>query len=41
MDLSGFGEYRYSLWLTDETDGEAAMDALREKTFDPYVLIVE
>lgn len=41
MDLSGFGEYRYSLWLTDETDGEAAMDALREKTFDPYVLIIE
>lgn len=41
MDLSGFGEYEYSLWLCDETDPEKAMDELREYTFDPYVLIVE
>lgn len=41
MDLSGFGEYAYSLWLTDETDPGRAMDALREKCFDPCVLILE
>lgn len=41
MDLSGFGEYRYSLWLSSESDPEKAMDELKEKTFDPYVMIVE
>lgn len=39
MDLSGFCEYRYSLWLTGETDGERAMDALRENGFEPVVLV--
>ena len=41
MDLSGFGEYCYSLWLSDEKEPERAMDALRERCFDPYVLVVE
>ena len=41
MDLSGFCEFNYSLWLTEEQNPEAAMDELRENTFDPYVLIVE
>ena len=41
MDLSGFGEYRYSLWLSSESDPEKAMDELKEKTFDPYMMIVE
>lgn len=41
MDLSGFCQFRYTLWLSEETDGEEAMGALRERTFDPYVLIVE
>lgn len=41
MDLSGFCEYMYSLWLSDEKDPERAMCALRELQFDPYVLIVE
>ena len=40
MDLAGFGEYRYSLWLTEEKDPEAVMDLLEEKTYDPYVMIV-
>lgn len=40
MDLSGFGEYAYSLWLTEETQPERAMDDLQEKCFDPHVLIV-
>lgn len=40
MDLSGFCEYCYSLWLSGETNPEEAMDELRENTFDPYVLIV-
>ena len=40
MDLSGFGEYCYSLWLSDETDPEKAMDELLEKRFDPYVLVI-
>lgn len=41
MDLSGFGEYSYSLWLSHEQNPEQAMDELRERTFDPYVLIVK
>lgn len=41
LDLSGFGEYGYSLWLSDETEPEQAMDELRERCFDPHVLVVE
>lgn len=41
MDLSGFSEFKYSLWLSEEQDSEKAMDMLREKTFAPYVLIIE
>lgn len=41
MDLSGFGEYAYSLWLTDETVPENAMNALRESRFDPFVMVIE
>ena len=40
LDLSGFTEYRYTLWLTDETDPERAMDALHERMFEPVVRIV-
>ena len=40
MDLSGFCQYDYSLWLTDISDPEQAMDELHEQLFDPYVLIV-
>ena len=40
LDLSGFGEYRYTLALIDETDPERAMDALHELRFDPVVRIV-
>ncbi len=40
MDLSGFCEFQYSLWLTQAAGGEPAMDELRERAFDPYVLIV-
>ena len=40
MDLSGFCEYCYSLWLGSETDPEKAMDELRENCFDPCVLVV-
>lgn len=41
MDLSGFCEYCYSLWLSGESAPEAAMDELREDCFDPYVLVME
>ncbi len=40
MDLSGFGEYRYTLWLTEATEPEQAMDQLRDQCFDPYVLMI-
>ena len=40
MDLSGFCQYDYSLWLADAATPEAAMDALHKQLFDPYVLIV-
>lgn len=39
LDLSGFGEYRFSLWLSETSEPEAAMDDLREACFDPYVLV--
>ena len=41
MDLSGFCQFNYTLWLSDQRDPEAAMDELRERTFNPHVLIVE
>ena len=41
MDLSGFGEYCYSLRLSGASDGEQAMDELRESRFDPYVVVTE
>ena len=40
MDLSGFGEYRYTLWLSGETDPEKAMDELRERSFAPWPIII-
>ena len=39
MDLSGFGEYRYTLWLRGETDPQRAMEELRERCFEPWPLI--
>ncbi len=41
MDISGFSEYCYSLWMSEETDPEKAMDELHEKMFDPYLLVIE
>ena len=41
MDLSGFCEFDYSMWLSGEKDPERAMAQLKERTFDPVVLIVE
>ncbi len=40
MDLSGFCEYCYSLWMSPETNPEKAMDELKENIFDPYVLVI-
>lgn len=40
MDLSGFGSYRYSLWLTEQTDPEQAMNELQELRFDPFTLLL-
>lgn len=39
MDLFGFGEYRYTLWLSGETDPQRAMEELRERCFEPWPLI--
>lgn len=41
MDLSGFCEFMYTLWRSDEAEPEKAMEELHELTFDPYVLIIE
>lgn len=41
LDLSGFCEYCYSLWLSDAGEAEDVMDELRENCFDPYVMVVE
>ncbi|HIS77607.1 MAG TPA: hypothetical protein IAB51_12545 [Candidatus Merdivicinus excrementipullorum] len=41
MDLSGFCEFCYSLELSGEETGEAALNQLRERSFAPYVLIIQ
>ena len=41
MDLSGFAQYRYSLYWSEETNGEQAMKELTERTFDPAALLVK
>lgn len=41
MDLSGFCAFDYRLILTDEKSPEAAMDELRERSFSPYVFILD
>ncbi len=40
LDLAGFSEFSYSLWLSGAEEPEQAMDTLREKCFDPYVLVI-
>lgn len=40
LDLSGFAEYRYTLWLTNDTDPEQAMNTLHERQFEPVVRII-
>ena len=40
MDLSGFAEYQYTLWLSDESDPIRAVDELAERSFDPWAIIV-
>ena len=40
MDLSGFAEYQYTLWLSDESDPLRAVDELAERSFDPWAIIV-
>ncbi len=39
MDLSGFCEYNYSLWLSAETDPQRAMAELTERSFDAWAVI--
>ena len=41
LDLSGYCEFNYTLWLIDETDGEKAMNELKKLTFAPSVFITE
>ncbi len=40
MDLSGFGEYAYTLWRTDPGAPDALMDRLHDKQFDPHVMVI-
>lgn len=39
MDLSGFCEFNYTLWLSGETDPQKAIEALTESCFDPFPVI--
>ena len=41
MDLSGFGEFTYSLWLDGEQDPQKAMEHLEELSYEPFVVILE
>lgn len=40
MDLSGFANFNYTLWLTDGAKPEEAMRELTDKTFDPVVWLL-
>lgn len=40
MDLSGFCQYRYSLWLSEQEEGAAAMDELEERCFEPEAFAI-
>lgn len=40
MDLSGFLEFRYRLYLCDDSNPQTVMDTLRDLTFDPYPFII-
>ena len=41
MDLSGFSEFSYTLWRSEETDPKKAVAELDERCFDPWAFIVE
>lgn len=41
MDLSGYGEFKYSLNLIDGTDPVNCFNELEERSFYPYVFIME
>ena len=40
LDLSGFYEFRYTLWLSNETNPENVMSELSERSVSPTTLIV-
>ncbi len=40
MDLSGFSQFRYTLWLSDACEGEQAMDELEERVFPPEAFAI-
>ena len=40
MDLSGFCEYRYTLWLSDADDPATAFSELENRSFDPWTMII-
>ncbi len=40
MDLSGFCEYRYTLWLSDAADPATAFSELENRSFDPWTMII-
>ena len=39
MDLSGYAEYQYTLWLTDAANPADAMAELEARSFDPWAFI--
>lgn len=41
MDLSGFGEFKYTLQLTDATDPEKCFHEMEERSFHTYTYIME
>lgn len=41
MDLSGFCEYMYSLYLCEDKDTKNAMNTLHELQYEPYTFIIE
>ena len=41
MDLSGYGEFKYTLHLSDSTNPEVCFKELEELSFKPFVFIME
>lgn len=41
LELAGFGEFCYTLYMTEQTDGKKVMEEMDERQYLPYALLTE